>query len=101
VTSIRAWLLVAENQPVFGRRAYQPGQVANIQLGHQVGPVLLDGSDADLQQLGDGGVGVPFGNELQDLALALRKPVEQGGPFSLLAARMASSSSSATERLSK
>ncbi len=50
VSSIRACLLVEENQPVFGRRAQQPGQVVHIQLGHQVDPVLLDGSHSSSQQ---------------------------------------------------
>ncbi len=50
VSSIRAWLLIEENQPVFGRRAHQPGQVIHVELGHQIGAVLFDSSHFSSQQ---------------------------------------------------
>ena len=50
VSKIRAWLPVEENQPVFDGHTHQPGQVANIQLGHQIGAVLFDGSRFSSQQ---------------------------------------------------
>ncbi len=47
VSGIGEWLLVEKNQAVFDRRAYEPGQVMHVQLGHQVGAVICYGFRAD------------------------------------------------------
>ena len=51
VSSAGEPLLVQKNQAVFDRHAYEPGQVVHIQLGHQVGPLLLDGFHATVNRV--------------------------------------------------
>ena len=48
-----------------------------VELGEDVGDVLLDGAVADDQRGGDGGVGAALGHEPQHLALAGRQPAER------------------------
>jgi len=52
-----------------------PGDRANLQLLHDVVPVRFHRAHADEQRCRHLGAGMPFGNQLQDLALPPGKPL--------------------------
>ena len=65
--------LLQVNQSILYGCPSQTGDIMNIQFVHQIRPVLLNGSEADMQQIGDVVVGVTFGDQFEDFALAERQ----------------------------
>src|SRR5437763_7771110 len=76
--TLRSFSGVVVDQPAPQREPDQPGHVADTEPFHQLSAMRLDRLDADLEPRGDGLRRVAFRDELQDLALARRQPLERG-----------------------
>ena len=64
------WSRVERDQAVLDGEADQAGGVVDLQLGHEVAAVLLDGLRAEVEVGGDSRVRVALGDELEDFPLA-------------------------------
>src|SRR5512136_184420 len=68
---------VQRDQAVLDGEADEAGGVVDLQLGHEVAAVLLDGLRAEVEVTGDGRIGVALGDELEDFPLAGGELVER------------------------
>ena len=59
------------------REAHETRQIMDIEAAHDLGPVCLNGLDAEVQPLRNGLARVSFRHQLQDLALTWRQSLER------------------------
>jgi len=70
-------LRVQRDEAVFDGQADEAGGLVYVELGHEVGAVLLDGLLAEVEVTGDGRVRVALGDELEHFPLAGGELIER------------------------
>ncbi len=71
--AVRLFDRVGAHDALADRVADQARRVVDVELGHQPGTVRVHGLRGDAERARDLAIGVPLGDELQDLSLAIRE----------------------------